>query len=75
MRSFNREELARYDGKNAPAYIAFGSKVFDVSESFLWKDGRYQVFHSAGEDLTDSLPDAPHTTKQLEKFPVVGILK
>lgn len=75
MRSFNREELARYNGKDAPAYVACGSNVFDVSDSFLWKGGRHQVLHSAGEDLTESLPDAPHTIEQLERYPVVGIFR
>ena len=75
MKSFSKEELARYNGKNgAPAYIAYKGKVYDVSASFIWRDGRHQVVHNAGEDLTDSLEQAPHGVELLERFPVIGIL-
>ena len=76
MKSFSKEELARYNGKNgAPAYIAYKGKVYDVSASFIWRDGRHQVVHNAGEDLTDSLEQAPHGVELLERFPVIGILR
>jgi len=76
MKKFNREELAKYNGKNGmPVYIAFNGKVYDVSESFLWKNGSHQVFHNAGEDLTESLEQAPHGSEMLERFPIVGIMK
>ncbi|MDI6783951.1 MAG: cytochrome b5 domain-containing protein [bacterium] len=75
MRNFTKEELAQYHGKNgAPAYIAFKNKIYDVSESFLWKQGRHQVLHNAGEDLSDSLEKAPHSAELIEKFPIVGTL-
>lgn len=75
MKEFTEKELAQYDGKNGnPAYVAYKGKVYDVSKSFLWKDGTHQVFHSAGVDLTDALEQAPHGRDALEKFPVVGIL-
>lgn len=69
-----KEELAHYNGKGAPAYIGYKGKVYDVSESFLWKDGTHQVFHTAGTDMTAALEKAPHTAELLERFPVVGIL-
>ena len=32
------QELKNYDGKNGrKAYIAYKGKIYDVSESFLWK--------------------------------------
>ena len=75
MRLFRKEELAAYNGKNgAPAYVGYKGKIYDVSDSFLWKNGDHQVFHTAGEDLTASLEQAPHGADLLEKFPVVGIL-
>jgi predicted heme/steroid binding protein len=46
-----------------------------VSGSFLWQNGRHQVVHNAGEDLTDSLEQAPHGVEILERLPVVGILR
>jgi len=75
MKEYSKEELARYNGKNGnPAYVAYKGKVYDVSASFLWKDGTHQVLHSAGVDLTDALEQAPHDGDLLGKFPVVGIV-
>jgi len=75
MKEIRKEELAQYNGKNGnPAYIAYKGRVYDVSSSFLWKDGIHQVFHSAGSDLTYALERAPHGREALEKFPVVGFL-
>ena len=74
-RVFTREELGRYNGKNGmPSYIAYKGMVYDVTSSFLWKNGRHQVLHDAGKDLTDSLDQAPHGSDLIVKFPVVGIL-
>ena len=74
-RQFTREELYQYDGRNgAPALIAYQRKVYDVSQSFLWRNGRHQVIHLAGTDLTGALAPAPHGIDLLEKFPIVGVL-
>jgi len=76
MRKFTRAELARYNGKNGnPAYIAYRGKVYDVSDSFLWKGGDHQASHSAGQDLTDALEEAPHGSELLKRFPVLGKLQ
>lgn len=70
------EELARFDGRDGrPAYLAYAGKVYDVTDSFLWRGGRHQVLHRAGQDLTEALGKAPHGPELLERFPVVGILK
>ena len=75
MKSFSKEELARYNGRDgAPAYIAYKGKVYDASNSFQWKNGRHQVLHDAGEDLTDALEQAPHGADMLEGLPMVGTL-
>ena len=75
MRTFTKKELAACLGRNgAPAYIAYKGKVYDVSNSFLWRNGRHQVLHYAGVDLTDSLDQAPHGADLLKRFPVVGTL-
>jgi predicted heme/steroid binding protein len=76
MKKFSRVRLARYNGKNgAPAYIAYKGKVYDASDSFQWKNGRHQVAHNAGEDLTDSLKQAPHGAEMLERLPLIGRLR
>jgi len=76
LKEFSKEELARYNGeKGVPAYVAYKGKVYDVSASFLWREGKHQVLHRAGIDLTDAMERAPHSTDLLEKFPLVGILQ
>ena len=76
MRYFTVEELKKFNGKNGmPAYIAYMGRVYDLSDSFLWKNGEHQAFHSAGNDLTDALKDAPHGEEFIKKFPVIGYLK
>ena len=75
MKEFTEDELAQYNGENGnPVYVVYKRKVYDVSASFLWKNGTHQVLHTAGVDLTDTLKQAPHGGEVLEKFPVVGIL-
>ena len=74
-RQFTREELRRYDGRDGrPADIAHAGKVYDVSESFLWQNGRHQALHAAGEDLTAALEGAPHGVDLLERVKPVGAL-
>ncbi len=76
MREFTEEELAECNGKNGkPAYIAFNTMVYDVTDSFLWRGGRHQVLHEAGKDLTREIEDAPHGPDLLERVTPIGILK
>lgn len=49
-------------------------KVYDLSNSFLWRSGRHQAFHRADTDLTEALKQAPHGEDLIKKVPVVGIL-
>lgn len=77
-REFTLSELSRFNGKDGqPAYIAFAGKVYDVSNSPLWKTGTHLNRHAAGADLTDQLGSAPHGTNVLarEGVKVVGTLK
>ncbi len=74
-RRFTTKELRRYNGRaGAPAYIAYQGLVYDVSRSFHWQNGRHQVLHSAGTDLTRRMRQAPHGADLLQKFPIVGEL-
>lgn len=76
LKEFTREELARFNGENGqPVYIAHDGKVYDVSESKLWKTGNHMRRHPAGTDLTEDIEAAPHYTEVFEGFPQVGILK
>lgn len=75
MQKFNRKELSQNNGKDgAKTFVAYKGKVYDVSDSFHWKNGKHQVLHKAGEDLTDALAQAPHGEDMLEKYPVVEVL-
>lgn len=75
MREFTLQELTQYNGEQGrSAYVACNGKVYDVTSSFLWKNGKHQVTIHAGNDLTEALVGAPHGADLLEKFPVVGIL-
>jgi len=75
MREFSREELGRYNGLDgAPAYVAFEGKVYDVSASWLWREGRHWVVHLAGIDYSGAFGDAPHGPDLLDRLPVVGRL-
>ena len=75
MKKLSKQELAKYSGKNGTkAYIAYNGKVYDVSSSFLWKNGKHQVLHQAGEDLTEALREAPHGEDLLERVPIIGLI-
>ena len=53
MKEFNSAELAQFDGENGkPIYIAHAGKVYDVSESKLWRKGMHMKRHAAGRDLS-----------------------
>jgi predicted heme/steroid binding protein/uncharacterized membrane protein len=73
---FTLRELKEFDGKSGkPAYVAFKGKVYDVSGSPLWADGKHRGRHFAGTDLTEEITNAPHAEEVLVKFPVVGELR
>ena len=76
MKAFTKKELKKYNGREGKkAYVACEGKVYDLTRSFLWKNGKHQVTHFAGEDLTGELERAPHGIDFLKRFPVVGRLK
>lgn len=75
MRTFTREQLAKYTGQDGgPVYFAYKGKVYDASESWQWRGGKHQVMHAAGQDLTEALEGAPHGEDLLARLPLVGEL-
>lgn len=69
------EELSFFDGNDGrQAYFAYQGKVYDVTNSRLWKNGTHMARHNAGMDLTSVLPQAPHDESQVLDMPVVGTL-
>lgn len=68
-------ELAGFDGEEGrPAYFAFKGKIYDVSQSKLWKNGSHMKRHQAGVDLTDMLSQAQHGEDKILAMPEVGQL-
>jgi predicted heme/steroid binding protein/uncharacterized membrane protein len=71
-----REELAKHNGKDKDKiYVAAHGRVYDVTKSKLWKNGKHMNRHKAGTDLTESLEAAPHGAEVLQRFEQVGELK
>ena len=70
------EELAQKDGtQGRPVYVAYEGKIYDVSQSSLWKTGRHMRRHSSGKDLTADMGGAPHGPEVLQRYPQVGIIR
>ncbi len=71
---YTRSQLALRNGQDKPEiWVAYKGVIFDVSESRLWRRGQHYE-HWAGQDLTDELPDAPHTDEVFERFKAIGKL-
>jgi predicted heme/steroid binding protein/uncharacterized membrane protein len=76
MKEIDSRELSEGNGQDGqPVYIAHQGRVFDVSESKLWKGGLHMKRHHAGKDLTTDIQGAPHGTEVLERYPQVAVLK
>lgn len=64
MKEFELEALAEYDGKDGrPVYIVHQGRVFDVSQSRMWKGGLHMKRHHAGRDLTTDFGGAPTASR------------
>lgn len=71
---YTRSQLALRNGQDRPEiWVACQGKIYDVSESRLWRNGKHYE-HWAGQDLSDELRDAPHTISVFERFRQIGRL-
>jgi predicted heme/steroid binding protein len=71
---YTKAQLALRNGQDREEiWCAYKGMIYDVSESRLWRNGKHYE-HWAGQDLTNELPDAPHTEKVFERFPMIGEL-
>lgn len=76
IRIFTMEELRGYDGRDGrPGYVAFDGIVYDVTDSWHWKNGNHWTLHDAGRDLTCQIEGAPHTGEMMRRLRIVGKLK
>lgn len=72
---YTRSQLALRNGQDRDEiWVCYKGLIYDVTESRLWRNGRHYE-HWSGQDLTDELPDAPHTEKVFEKFEAIGRLE
>jgi predicted heme/steroid binding protein len=75
MQQFTPDELKQFDGQDGrPAYVAYGGKVYDVSQSGLWQSGAH-FEHIAGKDLNQEFKNAPHGEEVFQQVQLVGELK
>lgn len=76
VKKFSKKELKRFDGTSGTsAYVVYKNKVYDLTQSPLWKQGIHAKIHKAGNDLTESLLNAPHGEEVFEKFSSIGELE
>ena len=72
--TYTRSELALRNGQDrSEIWIAWEGKIFDVTGSRLWKNGKHYE-HWAGQDLTEELADSPHGRRVFEGLEPIGIL-
>lgn len=75
MNKLDREELGSNDGREGrAALVAVDGKVYDVSASRMWKQGKHVMAHHAGQDLSLAIQAAPHGPEVLERFEQVAEL-
>lgn len=73
--NYTKQQLALRNGQDKPEiWVAYNNVIYDVTESRLWRNGKHYE-HWAGQDLTEELSDAPHTSAVFERFNAVGFLK
>ncbi|MHC1728818.1 MAG: DUF2231 domain-containing protein [Syntrophobacteraceae bacterium] len=76
MLELSLEELAERNGREGkPVYIAYEGKIYDVSQSKLWKTGAHMNRHASGKDLGIDISAAPHGPEVLERYPQVGVIR
>lgn len=74
LQEITSAKLALRNGQDKPQiWIAYKGRVYDVTKSRLWRDGKHYE-HWAGQDLTDELKDAPHTEEVFARLKVIGVL-
>ncbi len=77
LRRMNEQQLGRRRGQeqfrgDGRVTFSYAGRVYDVTGSRLWREGRHAKRHDAWRDLTDSLAGAPHGPDVFERFPMVG---
>ncbi len=73
MDRMEQDELQKFDGAEGnKAFVAFEGRIYDVTDSRLWKNGKHFKSHQAGHDLTAAMKAAPHGPEVFDKFTAVA---
>ncbi|MFP3870125.1 MAG: multiheme c-type cytochrome [Syntrophobacteria bacterium] len=65
--------ISQFDASGGkPAYVVYENKIYDVTDSPKWKEGRHFGKHAAGMDLTAALGGAPHGVEVFERVRCAG---
>jgi predicted heme/steroid binding protein len=73
--SYSIAQLALRNGQDRDEiWCAYNGFIYELTSSRLWRNGKHYE-HWAGQDLTEELKDAPHTSNVFDKFKIVGKLK
>ena len=74
MKGYTKQQLALRNGQDKPEiWVAYRGVIYDLTGSKMWRNGKHYE-HWAGQDLTEELPDAPHSERVFEKFQPIGHL-
>ncbi len=74
-RIFTSAELRQFDGlEGRPLFIVFKGKVYDLSSSKLWINGKHLGQHTRDQNLTEAIKGAPHGEDNVHRFVSVGEL-
>lgn len=75
-KKFSPAELQQFDGLNGhPFYIVYKGKVYDLSSSKLWPQGKHMAQHTRSENFAEAIKAAPHGEDNVFRFPLVGELE
>jgi arsenite oxidase small subunit len=75
-KKFRFVDLQQFDGINGrPLYIIFKGKIYDLTESKLWLQGKHMGMHTPSQNLAEALKSAPHGEDNIFRFPIVGELE
>ena len=75
MIAYTKGQLALRNGQDREEiWIAYKGIIYDVTHSRYWRNGLHYE-HWSGQDLTDELPDAPHTDAVFKRLQAIGRLE
>ncbi len=72
-KKFSTTELQQFDGVDGrPLYIVYKGKVYDLSSSKLWPQGKHMGMHTRSQNLAEAIKSAPHGEDNVFRYPLLG---